>query len=97
MAKNTRKYTYIALTTHNAQMSGYNMVLAAGHDKAAVASKAREIIGDIRTEYGTDIYKETEHKNLIVVSKTRAKKEFGFNWDEFVPEPAPYSRYEWVS
>jgi hypothetical protein len=97
MTKKTRKHTYIALTTHNAQMNGYNLVIAAGHSRKAVEAKAREIIGPVVTEYGTDIYKDTEHKNLIVVSKTRAKRDFGFDWEQFYPHPNdPTEQYEWV-
>lgn len=72
---------YIALTTTNAQVHGWK-VLAYGHDAAKVQSKAEELIGDIRTDAGTDIYRETEHKNLRVVSKTTAKRSYGIDYDD---------------
>ncbi len=40
------------------------------HDKATAAQRAR----DIRTETGTDIYRETEHKNLRIVAKSSLRK-----------------------
>lgn len=73
--------TYIAITTTNPQ-HGYNEVCR-GNNRDAVRTEAEKIIGDIRTEYGTDIYAETKHRNLMVVSKTQAKK-YGIN-DSFNP------------
>lgn len=64
------KRTYYALTTLNPQ-EGWNIV-AAGHDKQAVAQAAGEALGEIH-----DIFDETRHKNLTVVSKTRAQREYG--------------------
>ena len=74
---------YIALTTTNAQQNGWK-VLAYGLNADAVEAKAREIIGDpagIAPGSVRDIYAETEHKNLRVVSKTDAKK-FGVDYDD---------------
>jgi hypothetical protein len=92
-----RKATYIAMTTHNYQTNGYNIILAAGHNKSAVEDKARELIGAVQrpSEAFTDIYKDTEHKNLVVVSKTAAKR-MGFNWDTYYPDPYDTERCVWV-
>lgn len=77
--------TYLALTTLNSQTSGWS-VLAYGEGgkdmKARVEEAARAQIGDIRTDYGTDIYAETKHKNLRVVSKTTAKRKYGIDFDK---------------
>ena len=50
-------------------------------NKDQVRKTAEKLIGDCRTDYGTDIYIDTLHRNLIVVSKTRARREFGINID----------------
>ena len=74
---------YIALTTTNAQQSGWK-VIAYGEDVDAVEAKARELIGDpagLTPGSVRDIYAETEHKNLRVVSKTAAKK-LGVDYDD---------------
>ena len=68
--------TYVAITTVNAQQNGWYEV-ASGPNKQAVLADAENQIGDVATEYGTDIYRSTEHSNLTVVSKTKAKREFG--------------------
>jgi len=72
--------TYLALTTTG---NGWK-VLAIGADCDAVERRAREIIGDpagIAPGSVRDIYAETEHKNLRVVSKTVAKN-YGINYDD---------------
>lgn len=93
-----KKPTYIALTTHNFQMSGMNILIAAGHDWEKVYDHAlAEITRNLVTEIGTDIYADTERKNLIVVSMTEAKRRYGFNWmDHEADLRDPNSRYEWV-
>lgn len=68
--------TYFALTTTNAQQNGWS-ILAEGTDKTTVRAEAEAAIGDIRTEIGTDIYRETQHKNLVVVSKSTAQRSYG--------------------
>ena len=84
------KATYIAMTTHNYQMSGFHIILAAGHNKQAVRDAAEAKI------IGHDIYADTERKNLVVVSKTKAKK-LGFDWSQWIPRhDDPTERYEWV-
>jgi hypothetical protein len=65
--------TYIALTTLNYQQNGYREVLR-GSNKADLEKQAREQIGDVATEYGTDIHKVTEQRNLIVISKSEASR-----------------------
>lgn len=65
--------TYVALTTTNYHLNGYHEVCR-GSNKSDVESQAREQIGNVATEHGTDIYTVTEQKNLIVVSKTEAKR-----------------------
>ena len=74
--------TYIAITTTNARV-GWK-VIAYGSDSKSVADKAHQIIGDpagITPGSVLDIYTETEHKNLRVVSKTLAMK-FGIDYDD---------------
>lgn len=58
---------YVAITTINAQTSDYRVV-ARGTDKDVVRDVARAAID------GVDIYAETEHKNLRVLSKTQARR-----------------------
>lgn len=64
--------TYVALSTINAQASGWD-VLARGTDKTAVERAADERIA---AEYPnpTDIYRDTLQKNLTVVSLTQARR-----------------------
>ena len=82
--------TYIALTTTNAQQNGFE-IIAAGPNKAKVEEAAKSIIGT------GDIYRETEQKNLVVVSKTAAKRNYGIDWAEFYPDYAnPINRYAWI-
>lgn len=77
---------YVALTTHNYQMSGMNIVVATGTDEEQVREEAeRKISEKLVTEVGTDIYADTELKNLVVVSKTEAKRRYGFDWDNYQP------------
>ena len=65
--------TYVALTTSNYQLNGYHEV-ARGNNKKRVRNDALASLGDVKTGYGTDIYTDTERKNLIVVSITEAKR-----------------------
>jgi len=67
--------TYVAVTTTNGQNGFYEV--ARGSNKEDVRQQAEEAIGGVATGYGTDIYKQTEHANLHVVSKTEAKRKFG--------------------
>ena len=70
--------TYIAVTTTGTAWK----VLAYGTDKTTVEQKAREIIGDPGAGGGVrDIYAETEHKNLRMLSKTAAKRR-GIDYDD---------------
>jgi len=91
MRQSSQRPLYIALTTYNSQMSGYNIILAAGHDKGKVQEAAYEIIGDT----GRSIYADTEFKNLVVVSRTKAKRLYKFDFDEW-PGPQPYDDYRWI-
>ena len=70
---------YYALTTTNAQQSGWTPLRASGPDGAAVEMDARAIIGPIATEYGTDIYLDTEHKNLVIVPSSKLRF---YGWTE---------------
>lgn len=74
------KATYYAITTTN-PADGWS-VKAWGVDKEKVREAAEKLIGDVATEYGTDIYRVTEQRNLQVVSKTTAEKWYGFDLTE---------------
>ena len=62
-----KKATYLALTTTNFRQNGYHVVCS-GSDKAAVRKQAEENIGN------ADIYAQTEQRNLIVISKSEARR-----------------------
>jgi len=70
---------YYALTTTNAQQSGWTPLRASGPDGGAVERDARAIIGPIATEHGTDIYRDTEHKNLVIVPSSKLRF---YGWTE---------------
>ena len=70
--------TYLALTTHNYQQNGYHEV-ARGNKKQDVRAAAEQH-GSLQ---GHDVYAETYRRNLIVVSKTAAKRRYGFNADSW--------------
>lgn len=70
--------TYYAITTIG---SGY-FVKAYGANRQAVRQAAEKKIGDVATEYGTDIHRVTEHRNLTVVSKTTAIKKYGMRLND---------------
>jgi hypothetical protein len=61
---------YVAITTVNAQQSGWD-VLARGTDKDAVRQEAWDSI------VGSDIYADTYRKNLTVLSLTKARRVAG--------------------
>lgn len=68
--------TYVAITAYQNkanQMPDWQVVCT-GTNREEVEAQARQIIGDIRTGYGTDIIKDTKHKNLRVVTKTSATR-----------------------
>lgn len=69
------KRTYVAVTTTNPRYGWYEV--ARGGDKKTVEAEARTVIGDAATGYGSDIYKDTQHTNLRIVSKTEAKRSYG--------------------
>lgn len=72
--------TYLALTTINFQQNGYKVV-GQGVSKEVVRRQAEdEIIGNQKNQ-AKDIYTDTELKNLIVVSKSYAKRKFGIDID----------------
>ena len=62
--------TYYALTTHGLRWFPLN-VIAPTRDEAE--QQARAIIGPVATPTGTDIERETEHKNLCIVPKSRLR------------------------
>ena len=63
--------TFVALSTHNYQQNGYS-VLATGNDKNEVEQAAQQHINE--NESGA--YRDTYHRNLIVVTKTTAKRRY---------------------
>ena len=65
---------YVALSTNNFQQNGYS-VIATGHYKNDVLKQAQRIID----QNETGIYRDTQLKNLIVVSKTEAKRKYNID------------------
>lgn len=65
------KHLYVALSTNNFQQNGYS-VIATGHFQNDLRERAQRIID----EKETGIYRDTQLKNLIVVSKTVAKRKY---------------------
>lgn len=63
---------YVAISTINAQMSGWD-VLARGIDKGAVEATGYDQI-DVLYPNRTDIYGDTLRKNLMVVSLSKARQ-----------------------
>lgn len=84
--------TYIAMTTHNFQQNGMNKVVCAGSNRKAVEAAA---LAD-RELSGTDIYADTYRKNLVIVSKTQAKRRYGFDFDAWEPTGYEIDHYRWV-
>lgn len=69
----TRKAAeYVAISTINAQMSGWD-VLARGSDKSAVEQAGYDRIGADYPDH-TDIYSDTLRKNLVTVSLSKARQ-----------------------
>ena len=66
--------TYVALSTKNYSQDGYT-VFAVGSNKEAVAEAAEREI----TDNNNGIYADTLIKNLLVVTATNAKKEYGID------------------
>jgi hypothetical protein len=86
MNRNRSKRTYVALSTTNYNAEGY-AAYTAGHSKQAVEKRAREIFGNDHN----DIYSQTLHRNLIVVSRTVARRKWGVDiYDDWSDD------YEWV-
>lgn len=83
--------TYYGLTTQNAQMSGWS-IRAIGTDKAQVRREAEAEIerlnGPLIQQIGTNIFTQTELRNLVVVSETVAKRRYGLR--RFIEEPWMY-------
>lgn len=69
----TYPYTYYALTTQNAELLGWRIV-ASGSNAGQVFEQALATLGPIQAN---DIYGQTDHRNLVVVSKTEAKRRYG--------------------
>lgn len=67
--------TYIAMSTINAQASGWD-ILARGTDKAAVEADG---FAEVERRYPDrlDIYSDTMRANFVVVSLTRARRMAG--------------------
>lgn len=72
--------TYVALTTTNYKENGYHVV-AEGSSKPALTEQAKNKICGVQKNTEKDISTETELKNLIVVSKTAAKRRYGIDID----------------
>ena len=70
------KRTYLALSTINYSTNGYT-ILAISGTKSEAEKLARQKIGDVSTDYGTDFEKQTLHTNLIIISKSAAFKRYG--------------------
>ena len=62
--------TYYALTTHGQRWFPLN-VIASTRDEAE--RQARAVIGPVATPIGTDVVRDTEHKNLVIVPKSRLR------------------------
>lgn len=75
---------YVALTTHG---GGWwvELVGEPGEGRDGVEQRAlREIAGDKwDTLEPLDIYQDTERKNLVVVSKSKAERNFRRAWGEY--------------
>ena len=65
------KQLYVALSTENFQQNGYS-VIATGHYKNMLLKEAKRIID----EKEAGIYRDTQLKNLIIVTKTEAKRKY---------------------
>lgn len=93
--------TFIAMTTHNYQTSGMNIIVAVGHDENKVRQHAEAKLSEhLATSVGTDIYADTELKNLVIASKTKAKKLYGFDLSDYNMNANMYedsTGYDWVS
>jgi hypothetical protein len=77
---NKRQYTYVALTTTNPQ-TGWSIV-AVGHNKTEVKDfSENKLHHDVEPGHVRDIYADTELKNLRVVSKTKAIREYHIDAD----------------
>ena len=75
------KATYVALTTVNYQQDGYHEVLTGSNKEQVRQDAERQICGD-QWNNTKDIYTQTEIANLIVVSKTEAKRKWGVDIDK---------------
>lgn len=66
------KHLYVALSTNNFRRYS---VIATGHYQNDLREQAQRIID----ENETGIYRDTQLKNLIVVSKTEAKRKYNID------------------
>jgi len=71
----TETRTYYALTTQNAQLLGWRIV-AIG---ATIEQAAREALAALPPLRVDDLYTQTDHRNLRVVSETVARRRYGVN------------------
>lgn len=71
---------------HGNQRHGMDWYIVSGpcETRHQAGEQGRAAIGDIRTEHGTDIYKETEHKNLRIVSASSLKREYRIDLDAII-------------
>ena len=77
---------------HGNQRHGMDWRIVSGpcDTRHQAGEQGREAIGDLRTEVGTDIYKETEHKNFRVVSKSSLKREYRIDLDALADMDVDY-------
>lgn len=76
--------SYFAITTVNAQQSGWYIVAEGDHKEKTLATGIKAL----NKGQARDITTDTELKNLIVVSKSKAMREYGISkerlqtWDD---------------
>ena len=83
-----KQAVYVALTSYNRPVYFW-VCLVAGHDKARVEQRAQELIATMHSPdtYLGGVWIRNLLSNLQVVSRTRAKRQLGFDLDKFTPRP----------
>ena len=74
--------TYYAVTTSG----GAWKIVGEGENDGLARVQGEREIGDIRLECGTDLYRETEHKNLVTLTVRQAERRFRGGWDGMLDE-----------
>lgn len=77
---------------HGNQRIGMDWHIVSGpcETRHQAGEQARAAIGDIRTATGTDIERETEHKNLRVVSASALKRQYGIDLEQLAEVDSDY-------